>query len=83
MSTILNDWTGEGIAGEVVTTGPLYGRAAPSLDAPAVILWAAGERLTRWCTAGEWVLVQSSPTAAPTRAEQTAAWSLGEFLREV
>ena len=80
MSTILNDWTGEGIAGEVVTTGPLYGRAAPSLDAPAVILWAAGERLTRWCTAGEWVLVQASPGQ---RAETLAAWSHGEFLREV
>jgi len=74
----LADWTGEGLAGEVVTTGPLYGRVAPSQDAPSVMLWAAGERLTRWCVAGEWVLVQSA-----TRAEQTAAWSHRDYLRAV
>lgn len=74
----LADWTGEGIAGEVVTTGPLYGRAAPSRDAASVILWAAGERLTRWCEAGEWVLVQSAPGQ---RTERLAAWSHRDYLR--
>jgi hypothetical protein len=74
----LVDWTGDGLAGEVVTTGPLYGRVAPSQDAQAVMLWTAGERLTRWCVAGEWVLVQSA-----TRAEQTAAWSHRDYLRAV
>jgi len=74
----LTDWVGDGMAGEVVTTGPLYGRAAPSQDAQSVILWAAGERLIRWCVSGEWVLVQSV-----SRTERTAAWSHREFLREV
>jgi hypothetical protein len=74
-------WTGEGIAGEVVTTGPLYGRAAPSLDAPAVILWDAGERLTRWREAGEWVLVQAAPDGP--RRERLVAWSHRDYLRAV
>jgi hypothetical protein len=76
----LDDWTGEGIWGEVVTTGPLYGRAAPSRDAPAVIIWAAGERLTRWCEAGDWVLVQAAPLPG-ARAERMAAWSHRDYLQ--
>lgn len=80
MSTTLDSWTGEGIGGEVVTTGPLYGRAAPLHDAPAVILWDAGERLTCWCESGDWVLVQAAPGQ---RAERTAAWSHRDYLRAV
>lgn len=69
----LADWTGAGI-GEGVTLAPLYARAQPSTDAPAITLWESGITLLLWHAFDNWLFVSDLPCAI-------FGWSSGAYIR--